>query len=54
MAIYLGNKKVKLHLNGQQLKIAPIIPPIVGVILKDKNNLTLRTSAGEILTAKED
>ena len=56
MALYLGNKKVNINLNGIlcHLNAYEKLPEIKGVILYTAENYILKDSNGLILTAKEE
>ena len=55
MAIFLGDKKVKLILNGIEyaMRVSEVAPVIMGIKLLSSEGYTLKDSNGLYLTAKE-
>ena len=53
MAIYVGNKKYKLHI-GSSAHVLAAIKELVSGILKTSDSLTLKTSDGYVLRVKEN
>lgn len=56
MALYLGNKKVKINLDNLKfnLNLYSSIPIVNGVLLSTSNNMILKDKNGLYLTVKED
>lgn len=55
MALYLGNNKVKINLNGIlfDLHISETAPVITGIKLLSSDNYVLKDSNGLYITVKE-
>lgn len=55
MALYLGNEKVKINLDGIKycLNLCKTIPVMVGIILLSSDDYVLKDQNGIYLTVKE-